>query len=34
MFNTALDNMATGRDRNSGYGIATALAAIQYALKH
>ena len=30
----ALDNMAAGVDRDSGYGIATALAAVQYALAH
>jgi len=26
--------MAAGVDRDSGYGIATALAAVQYALAH
>jgi hypothetical protein len=34
MFNTALDNMATGIDRDSGYGIVNALAAVRYALAH
>jgi hypothetical protein len=31
---TALDTMAPGTDRDSGYGIVMAMAAIQYALTH
>ncbi|MEO8938785.1 MAG: S8 family serine peptidase [Burkholderiaceae bacterium] len=31
---TALDSMAAGTDRDSGYGIAMANAAVQYALTH
>lgn len=31
---TALDSMAAGVDRDSGFGIAMALAAVQYALTH
>ncbi len=31
---TALDSMGAGTDRDSGYGIAMALAAVQYALTH
>jgi hypothetical protein len=34
IFNTALDNMATGIDRDSGHGIVNALAAVQYARSH
>jgi subtilisin family serine protease len=34
MIATALDTMAPGVDRDSGYGIAMALAAVQYALTH
>ena len=34
MFNTALDNMAPGIDRDSGHGIVDALAAMKYALLH
>ena len=32
MISTALDNMAAGPDRDGGYGIAMALAAVQAAL--
>jgi hypothetical protein len=31
---TALDSMAPGADRDSGFGIAMALSAVQYALSH
>lgn len=34
MIASALDNMAAGVDRDSGYGIAMALKAVQYALTH
>jgi hypothetical protein len=34
MFNTALDNMAVGIDRDSGHGIVNALAAVKYAILH
>jgi hypothetical protein len=34
MFNTALDNMAPGNDRDSGHGIVNALAAVKYAIAH
>jgi subtilisin family serine protease len=31
---TALDNMTTGWDRNGGYGVLAAQAAVNYALTH
>ena len=31
---TALDSMELGTDRDSGFGIAMARAAVQYALTH
>ena len=31
---TALDTMAVGADRDSGYGITMGYAAVQYALSH
>jgi hypothetical protein len=31
---TALDSMTLGIDRDSGYGVMMALAAVQYALTH
>ena len=34
MYATALDSMSSGVDRDSGYGVATAYAAVQYALSH